>query len=107
MNRRARHDRAQEFLELSRQSRQGLSGAVDENLRPAAGPGLKDSVGAGPYHSNHCLWNSVKNLSETIEILLVCYPNSSEIQKFDEISTLSTEVGKIPRKFQQNLCKIR
>ena len=33
--------------------------------------------------------------------------NSSEIQKFDEISTVSMEFGEIPRKFHQNRCKIR
>ena len=40
-------------------------------------------------------------------ILLAFCWNSSEIQKVDEFSTLSTEFSEIPRIFHQDRCKIR
>ena len=60
----------------------------------------------GPHHSNHCHRNLVRILSEIIKILIEDSQNSSEIQKFDEILTCSTEFGEIPRNFHQKRWQI-
>ena len=92
------------LVAIQQQCAERLLAAAD---RPAAFPGSDQGCKIRSGRDRIIRIIAIGILTEIFKILLAFCLNSSEIQKFNESSTFSTEFGEIPRKFHQDRCKIR